>query len=354
MAFKWLKKDKSESPENAADTRLAQPEETAENADAAPDTGTPALSTSEQPLREKKGLFSRLKNGLRKTRDILTTDIDELFLGHRRLDDDMLEQLEELLMTSDMGVQTTMDIVETVGRRGGDITDPDSLKRVLKDEIKQLMTSATADTDTAPPTPPHVIMVVGVNGTGKTTTIGKLAAKNTAAGKKVLVAAADTFRAAAIEQLGIWAERAGAEIVRHQENADPAAVAYDGVSAAQARGADVVLIDTAGRLHTKVNLMEELKKIKRTIGKVMPDAPHEVLLVLDATTGQNAISQARLFHEAIGVTGIALTKLDGTAKGGIVVSICSELGIPLRYIGVGEQIDDLQKFDVDAFVEALL
>jgi fused signal recognition particle receptor len=196
-------------------------------------------------------------------------------------------------------------------------------------------------------------MVVGVNGVGKTTTIGKLAARAHRGGRKVLIAAADTFRAAAIEQLAVWAERAGADIVRHKDNADPAAVAYDSITAAVSRGSDLVLVDTAGRLHTKVNLMEELKKIKRTISKVQSDAPHEILLVIDATTGQNGVSQAKLFNEAIGVTGIALTKLDGTAKGGIVVSICHSLGIPLKYIGVGESIDDLQDFDPVKFVDAM-
>jgi fused signal recognition particle receptor len=204
-----------------------------------------------------------------------------------------------------------------------------------------------------PPAAPRVIMIVGVNGTGKTTTIGKLAAKATAAGQKVLIAAADTFRAAAIEQVTIWAERAKADIVKHKEMADPAAVAFDAVTAAEARGVDLVLIDTAGRLHTKVNLMEELKKIKRAISKKIPDAPHEILLILDATTGQNALSQAELFNEALGVTGLALTKLDGTAKGGIVIGICDTLKIPLEYIGIGENIEDLQRFDATQFVDAL-
>ena len=200
---------------------------------------------------------------------------------------------------------------------------------------------------------PHVVMVVGVNGVGKTTTIGKLAARQSAAGKKVLIAAADTFRAAAIEQLSIWADRANADIVKHRDKADPAAVAYDSLEAAQARGSDVVFIDTAGRLHTKVNLMEEIKPIKRTVTKKIPGAPHEIILVLDATTGQNALSQANLFNEALDITGLVLTKLDGTAKGGIVVGICSSLKIPLKYIGVGEGIDDLQLFDAHDFVEAL-
>jgi fused signal recognition particle receptor len=196
-------------------------------------------------------------------------------------------------------------------------------------------------------------MVVGVNGVGKTTTIGKLAARQSAEGKKVLIAAADTFRAAATEQLSIWADRAGADIIKHRDNADPAAVAFDSLEAAEARGSDIVFIDTAGRLHTKVNLMEEIKKIKRTVAKKIPSAPHEIILVLDATTGQNALSQAKLFNEALDITGLALTKLDGTAKGGIVVGICSTLNIPLKYIGVGEGIDDLQSFDPDAFVAAL-
>jgi fused signal recognition particle receptor len=227
------------------------------------------------------------------------------------------------------------------------------LKAVLKEEILSFIPEQAPD-PVAPDSKPRVVMVVGVNGVGKTTTIGKLAARAHGAGRKVLIAAADTFRAAAIEQLAVWAERAGADIVRHKDNADPAAVAYDSITAAVSRGSDLVLVDTAGRLHTKVNLMEELKKIKRTISKVQPDAPHEILLVLDATTGQNGVSQAKLFNEAIGVTGIALTKLDGTAKGGIVVSICHSLGIPLKYIGVGESIDDLQDFDPVKFIDALL
>ena len=222
----------------------------------------------------------------------------------------------------------------------------------MKNEIISLLESeskVTADISSKP----HVIMVVGVNGVGKTTTIGKLAARSTAAGKKVLIAAADTFRAAAVEQLTIWADRAGADIVRHKEGADPAAVAYDAVEAAIARGMDTVIVDTAGRLHTKVNLMEELKKIKRSIAKKLADAPHEILLVLDATTGQNALSQANLFDEAIDLTGLALTKLDGTAKGGIVIAICSTLNVPLQYIGIGEKIEDLQDFDSEQFVDAL-
>jgi fused signal recognition particle receptor len=228
----------------------------------------------------------------------------------------------------------------------------DQVKSQLRDEILSTLTVQTSTAQIITSTP-HVIMVVGVNGVGKTTTIGKLAAKATASGKKTLIAASDTFRAAAIEQLTIWAERAGADIVKHKEHADPAAVAFDAVAAACSRGTDIVLIDTAGRLHTKINLMEELKKIKRSIAKQLPDAPHEILMVLDATTGQNAISQAKLFNAALDLTGLVLTKLDGTAKGGIVVSICSALNIPLQYIGIGEQIEDLREFDPELFIKAL-
>jgi fused signal recognition particle receptor len=222
----------------------------------------------------------------------------------------------------------------------------------LREEILALLPEKSQNCETSG-SRPHVIMVVGVNGVGKTTTIGKMAARFLGEKKRVLIAAADTFRAAAVEQLAIWAQRSGADFVRHKDGADPAAVAYDGIEAACARKADVVLVDTAGRLHTKINLMEELKKIKRSMAKIMPDAPHEVLLVLDATTGQNALSQAKLFNEALGVTGIALTKLDGTAKGGIVISIHDKLNIPLQYVGVGETIEDLQVFDPHRFVNAL-
>jgi fused signal recognition particle receptor len=298
------------------------------------------------------GLFDRLKVGLSQTRKLLTTDIDELFSSKPKLDDDLLEELEELLITSDMGVQTTMDLIQNITKQSSKLSDSEQLKDALKENIIALL-------DIQPPAPiprtvkPHVIMVIGVNGVGKTTTIGKLAARFVASGDQVLIAAADTFRAAAVEQLSIWAQRAGVEIVKHKDKADPAAVAYDGIEAAIARGVDVVLVDTAGRLHTRVNLMEELKKIKRTIAKKLPDAPHEILLILDATTGQNALSQTKMFNDALGVTGIALTKLDGTAKGGIVVSICDSLEIPLKYVGIGEKIEDLLEFDPVHFVNAL-
>jgi fused signal recognition particle receptor len=296
------------------------------------------------------GYLRRLKGQLSKTRKTFSDGFDKIFAGKQGIDDALLEELEELLITSDIGVQTALTLMEKIS--ASKISDVDQLKSLLKDEILSILQPATSAPEKSMSSP-WVIMVVGVNGTGKTTTIGKLAAKAGASGKKVLIAAADTFRAAAIEQLMVWAERANADIVKHKEMADPSAVAFDAVEAASARGADMVLIDTAGRLHTKVNLMEELKKIKRTISKKIPDAPHEILLILDATTGQNALSQAQLFNEALGITALALTKLDGTAKGGIVISICNTLKIPLKYIGIGEKIEDLQKFDATQFVEAL-
>jgi len=308
--------------------------------------------TRQEESAESSGFFKRLKHGLSKTRQLLTTDIDELFSDKQKVDDDLLEELEELLITSDIGVQIAMDLIQDISKKSAAITDAGQLKEALKNKILSLLDIKTPASETIF-TKPHVIMVIGVNGVGKTTTIGKLAAKFMESGKKVLIAASDTFRAAAVEQLDIWAQRAGVDIVKHKDKADPAAVAYDSIEAAVARGADIVLVDTAGRLHTRVNLMEELKKIKRTIAKKLPDAPHEILLILDATTGQNALPQAQMFNDALGVTGIALTKLDGTAKGGIVVSICSSLEIPLKYVGIGEKIEDLQEFDPISFVDAL-
>ena len=299
------------------------------------------------------GLFSRLKNGLSKTRKVLTTDINDLFVPNKAIDEDLFEELEELLITSDLGIDITMEMMERIRKKANKLSTADELKQVLKDELIGLFPRIKDTTGEPSMTKPHVIMVVGVNGTGKTTTLGKLAMKFTSQGKKVLIAAADTFRAAAIEQVEIWASRSSASIVRHKEGADPAAVAYDAVEASCARDIDIVLIDTAGRLHTQKNLMEELKKIKRSVDKKLPGAPHEVLMVLDATTGQNAISQATLFNEAVGLTQIALTKVDGTAKGGIVAAIASSMNLPITYIGVGEQIEDLQTFDSTLFINAL-
>jgi fused signal recognition particle receptor len=318
----------------------------------------PTTPTEEKSSPKAGGFFKRLKVGLAKTRKLLTTDIDDLFARSQSVGEEMFEELEEILITADIGVQTTMDLIERLSSNKAGIKTALDLKVELKKELLAMF----SETGTYNITPdsrlphdgPHVTMIVGVNGVGKTTTIGKLAAKAVSENKKVIIAAADTFRAAATEQLAIWAQRAGAEIVRHKDNADPAAVAFDGVSAALARQADIVYVDTAGRLHTKSSLMEELKKIKRSIAKKIPDGPHETLLVLDATTGQNALSQAKIFMEELGITGLILAKLDGTAKGGIVIAICNTLKIPLKYIGIGEGIEDLQYFDPVSFIDALL
>ena len=302
------------------------------------------------PAAEPVSLMDRLKSGLGKTRKSLTHQLERVFTEKGGIDAETIEDIEEALITADVGIETTTALIGKIEENASRISSIDELRAFLKQEIlKFFETGAPAPS----PEKPHVVMVVGVNGVGKTTTIGKLAFKYRAEGCSVILGAADTFRAAAVEQLSIWADRAGAQIVKHRENADPAAVAYDAVEAGVSRGIDRVIIDTAGRLHTKVNLMEQLKKIKRSIDKKMPGAPHEVLLVLDATTGQNALSQAKLFHEGIGVTGLILTKLDGTAKGGIVVGIRNTMKLPLHYIGVGEAIEDLQPFDPKRFVDAL-
>jgi fused signal recognition particle receptor len=273
--------------------------------------------------------------------------------GRGKIDADLLESLEEILITADFGMQTTQDLIQAleqrVAREGLSVAD---LRSALQDEIRQRLKLEAAPLDLER-AKPFVIMVVGVNGAGKTTTIGKLARQFSSQGMKVVLGAGDTFRAAAAEQLAIWGERSGVDVIRHKEGADPAAVAFDAAKAAVARKADVLILDTAGRLHTKVNLMEEMKKIHRVLGREIPDAPHETLLVLDATTGQNALTQARLFKEAVKISGIALTKLDGTAKGGMVVAIGAELGLPVRYVGIGEGVEDLRPFDPDLFVDAL-
>ncbi len=300
----------------------------------------------------RAGLFARLRERLSKTRRSLSAGLGRILSGRSAVDAVLLEEIEELLITSDLGVKTAAALIERLS--AARLADPAEIERLLREELLAALRPASAPLPPEPDTRPRVILVVGVNGTGKTTTIGKLAARYVRAGRRVLLAAADTFRAAAGEQLAVWAERAGAALLSRPEGSDPAAVAYDAVSSACARGIDVVLVDTAGRLHTKANLMEEIRKIRRSIAKRLPDAPHEVLLVLDATTGQNAVSQARLFHEALGLTGIVLTKLDGTAKGGIAVAVMREVGVPLRYLGIGEAIEDLQDFDPEAFVEALL
>ena len=302
------------------------------------------------------GLFQRLKAGLAKTRDSLVNRMDALFLGKKVIDPELLDELEEILITSDLGVSTTLELLEDARAklRRQELTDPQALKQTLKEKILlSLEKMGRAAELVMPAEGPFVIMVVGVNGVGKTTTIGKIAYKFVQSGQSVLLVAADTFRAAAIDQLKIWGERTKVEVVAQKPGADPSSVAYDALDYARPRNFDVVIVDTAGRLHTKVNLMEELKKIKRVIGKKLDGAPHEIMLVLDATTGQNAISQAKLFNETVGVTGLALTKLDGTAKGGVVINISHELQIPIRFIGIGEKMEDLRDFEPAEFVEAL-
>lgn len=298
------------------------------------------------------GFFEKLKQGLSKTRKALIENTETLFSG-RTVDENLLEEFEEVLIMSDVGPQAASSITSALREKvkKGKIPNILELKTALKEEIKKILEEAPKIICAGEK--PYVILTVGVNGVGKTTTIGKLARRFTDYGFTVTLAAADTFRAAAIEQLEIWAERADAQIIKHRSGADPAAVAFDAVASAKAKNIDAVIIDTAGRLHTKINLMEELKKIKRVISKEVPSAPHEVLLVVDATSGQNAINQAKMFNEAVGVTSIALTKLDGTAKGGIILAINKELGIPVKLIGVGEGVDDLQDFNAAEFVEAL-
>ncbi|MCF8094562.1 MAG: signal recognition particle-docking protein FtsY [Desulfobacteraceae bacterium] len=312
----------------------------------------PQPETEPRPSPEKPaGLMDRLKAGLGKTRKSMTQRIEIAFSEKGGIDTQTLEEIEEALVTSDVGIETTTALIRKIEENASRVSNIEGLRAFLKEEIIKVFEDIK--TPEPPAGKPHIVMVVGVNGVGKTTTIGKLAYRYREQGQSVIVGASDTFRAAAVEQLAVWAERGGAQIVSHRENADPAAVAYDAVEAAISRDIDRVIIDTAGRLHTKTNLMEQLKKIKRSIAKKMPDAPHEVLLVLDATTGQNAVSQAKMFHEGIGITGLVLTKLDGTAKGGIVVAICNTMKLPITYIGVGETTEDLQPFDPKRFVDAL-
>lgn len=302
---------------------------------------------------KKKGFFSRLVEGLNKTRENIVSGMDSIFSGFSAIDEDFYEELEETLIMGDLGIQTTMSVLEDLRKKIKEqhIKEPAECKQLLIDSIREQMDLGENAYEFE--NRKSVVLVIGVNGVGKTTSVGKLAGQLKDEGKKVILAAADTFRAAAIEQLTEWANRAGVEIIAQQEGSDPAAVIYDAVAAAKSRQADVLICDTAGRLHNKKNLMEELRKINRIIDKEYPDAYRETLVVLDGTTGQNAMAQAKQFMEVADITGIILTKLDGTAKGGIAVAIQSELGIPVKYVGVGEKIDDLQKFNSEDFVTAL-
>lgn len=341
--------DAEELPAEAETEEVTEPEE-APAEEAAEDSDQPDEEPAENA--KKPGFFEKLKNGLKKTKEGFMSKVELLMNSFTKIDEDFFEELEETLILSDIGAETSMEICDqlraAVKRTGA--TDPADVKQLLRDIISEMLTGGN---ELKLETKPSVIMVIGVNGAGKTTTIGKLAANLKAQGKKVLVAAADTFRAAAIDQLNVWTDRAGVDIIKHTEGSDPAAVVFDALTAAKARNVDVVLCDTAGRLHNKKNLMEELKKIARVIDRELPGASVETLLVLDATTGQNAVNQAKLFSESAEITGIVLTKLDGTAKGGIIIPIKNELGIPVKLVGVGEKIDDLQPFVPADYVQAL-
>lgn len=325
--------------------------------------GSKSASPAEEPAAAAPGndappaglsLLDRLKAGIQKTRSGLMEKIEDAVKGRKEIDSEVLDELEYALITADIGARTTAEILEHIRQQVDrqQVGDAAELKALIRQQILEILEATERP---LPPVkePPAVIMVVGVNGAGKTTSIGKLTRRLQAEGRSVLLCAADTFRAAAIEQLEVWAQRTGAELIRQQQGSDPSAVAFDAVQAAKARKMDYLIIDTAGRLHTKTNLMAELEKMRRTVSRVIPDAPHEVLLVLEATTGQNGLEQARKFTETSAVTGIILTKLDGTAKGGVVVAISRELNLPIRYVGVGEQLDDLLPFDPEQFVASL-
>ena len=310
------------------------------------------VQSEEKP--EKFNLFKRLKEGLSKTKQGITDKVDNLIKSYQKIDEEFFEELEEILITADIGVQTTMEIIDELKDKvkSRKLTDPESIKGLLKEELVAILNNLSDRTLNVNPSP-AIILVVGVNGVGKTTSIGKIANKLRNEGKSVLLAAGDTFRAAAIDQLKIWGDRAGVDVIKHQEGSDPAAVIFDAIQAAKARKADVLICDTAGRLHNKVNLMNELGKVFRVVDREYGNATREVLLVLDATTGQNAIQQAKVFKEVVDISGLVLTKLDGTAKGGIVIAISKELNIPVKLIGVGEKVEDLQQFNEDTFVKAL-
>lgn len=309
--------------------------------------------TTKEPEKESNGFFGRLKAGLDKTRSALTDKIDQVFSSMGKIDEDLFEELEEVLIMSDVGTETASYIIEQLQKKAKEsgIRETDALKALLRDIITEIL--AEQDAEVHLEGAPAVVMVIGVNGVGKTTSIGKLAHYYKEQGKRVILAAGDTFRAAAIDQLAIWAERAGVELVKHQEGADPSAVVFDSIQAAKARGADLVICDTAGRLHNKKNLMEELKKTARVVERETGGNQVETLLVLDASTGQNALNQAREFAQAAGITGVVLTKLDGTAKGGVILALAREQGVGVKFIGVGEGIDDLRPFDAKTFAQAL-
>ncbi|ROR03503.1 signal recognition particle-docking protein FtsY [Desulfosoma caldarium] len=344
--LKWFRKKDGEATTETAvevEARQESPSQTES------EVGT------EEPQETHAAFLARLKNRLAKSRERLADRVDRLVLGKKHIDAELIEDLEEILVTADLGVHTTQFLLDRVREKvkRKELQDPERLRQALREEMEAILSVQAPPMDPSR-AKPFVIMMIGVNGVGKTTTIGKLAHRFRQDGLTPMLVAADTFRAAAAEQLERWAERIQVPIVRQQSGADPSAVVFDALDAAMARHVDVVLIDTAGRMHTKVNLMEELKKLHRVIRRKLPEAPHEILLVLDATTGQNAVNQARLFQDALGITGLILTKLDGTAKGGVIVPICQELRLPVRYIGLGEALDDLRPFDAAAFARAVL
>lgn len=367
--FDKFKKKKDEEPEQPANQEQAEETSASDEGEERPSLldrlggETPIFTDcqsdkeyneefEEQETQRKVSAFTKLKEGLKKTKDGFMAKVERVLNSFTKIDEDFFDELEETLILSDIGAETSADICDQLRsqvKKTG-TTDPAEVKQMLKNIISEMLTGGN---ELNLLTKPSVIMVIGVNGAGKTTTIGKMAASFKARGKKVIVAAADTFRAAAIDQLNVWTDRAGVDIVKHGEGSDPAAVIFDAISAAKARGADIVLCDTAGRLHNKKNLMEELKKIARVISRELPEASVETLLVLDATTGQNAVNQAQLFNETADITGIVLTKLDGTAKGGIIIPIKNELGLSVKLVGVGEKIDDLQPFVPEDYVNAL-
>jgi fused signal recognition particle receptor len=313
--------------------------------------GGPSGETASNP---SSSLLERLKQGIQKTRAGLVNRVEDVLLGKKEIDAGLLDELEYTLITADIGVRTTTEILESIRQRVDRhlVGDPAELRQLIREHLLGVLEAGEKPLN-LPDQPPAVVMMVGVNGSGKTTTAGKIASKIKAQGESVLLCAADTFRAAAAEQLAVWGERTGVEVIRQGPGADPSAVLFDALQAARARSTGTLLVDTAGRLHTRLNLMSELEKMRRTAGRVVPGAPHEVWLVMDATTGQNGLEQARKFTESAGVTGIVLTKLDGTAKGGVVIAIARELNLPIRYVGVGEQVDDLLAFDAEKFIASL-
>jgi fused signal recognition particle receptor len=358
--FRSNKKDSTQALTRAPEQGAEAPEAADSSVDvaveASPAIANQPATTSPAPAPgQKANFFSRLKDGLKRTSSNFGEGLGNLFLGKKAIDDELLEELETQLLIADVGIEATQDIINKLTQKVSrkELADSDALYSALQDELVELLVPSEAPLQVDASRSPYVILMVGVNGVGKTTTIGKLAKKFQTEGKSVMLAAGDTFRAAAVEQLQVWGERNNVPVIAQHTGADSASVIFDAVQAAQARGADILIADTAGRLHNKDNLMEELKKVVRVMGKLDESAPHEVMLVLDAGTGQNALSQAKHFQDAVGVSGITLTKLDGTAKGGIIFAISKQLGLPIRFIGVGEQADDLRSFEAEEFVAAL-